>query len=147
MPTPLRAERVNPRLRCCCRSRDDAEDAIAGPHAVYSHVVAEFGAVLLGESAQDDVVDFGGVDILARVQAIEIGGVLEASGGDEVSGKGVGGALDFGGAAVVVLGEVTDDLTAGDGAAVGVQLEVEGGLAGRAVGIRGAVDVDGHRSS
>jgi hypothetical protein len=52
MPTPFRAERVNPRLRCCCRSRDDAEDAIAGPHAVYSHVVAEVDRILSGVRGQ-----------------------------------------------------------------------------------------------
>ena len=123
---------------------DDGEDGAMGAEGGDGDEVSEAGAEFAGSVAEDDVVDFGGVDVAAGVAGVGDGGVGEGGLGDVEPGEGVVGALQDGEVGVVVVGEVADDFRVATAAVVGVAEFVEGGGAGRAIGVGSAVDIDVH---
>jgi hypothetical protein len=123
---------------------DDGEDGFVGAGGGDSDEVSEARAAFAGGVAEDDVVDTGGVDVAAGVALVGIGGVEVGGLGDVVAGVGVVGALRDGEVGVVVVGEIADDLGVFAAAVVGVAKLIEGTGAGRAVGVRGSVDIDIH---
>ena len=123
---------------------DDGEDGTVGAEGGDGDEVTELGAELAGAIAEDDVVDFGGVDVAARVSLVGVGGVGVGGLGDVVAGAGVVRALNDGDVGVVVVGEVADDFAVAATAVVGVAEVVEGVGAAGAVGVGSAVDVDVH---
>ena len=99
---------------------------------------------MLGPFAEDDVVDFGGVDVAARVALVVVGGIGEGGLRDVKAGSGVVRALEDGEIGVVVVGEVANDFAVAAAAVVGIAEVVEGVRTARAVGVGGSVDIDVH---
>jgi hypothetical protein len=123
---------------------DDGEDGVVGAEGGDGDEVSEGGTEFLSLFAEDDVVDFGGVDVAAGVALVVVGGVGVGGLGDVVAGEGIVGALKDGDVGVVVVGEVADDFAVAASAVVGVAKVVEGVGAAGAVGVGSAVDVDIH---
>jgi hypothetical protein len=114
---------------------DDGEDGFVGEVGVDGDEVTEAGAAFAGGVAEDDVVDFGGVDVAGGVAVVGVGGVGVGGLRDVVAGIGVVGSLDDGEVGVVVVGEIADDFGVFAAAVVGVAELVEGMGAGGAVGV------------
>jgi hypothetical protein len=123
---------------------DDGEDRAVGAEGGDGDEVSEVGTEMVGAIAEDDVVDFGGVDVAARVALVGVGCVGVGGLRDVVAGVGVVGTLENGEVGVVVVGEVANDFAVAAAAVVGVAEVVEGVGAGRTVGVGRAVDVDIH---
>ncbi len=123
---------------------DDREDGAMGAEGGDGDEVSEAGALFAGAVAEDDVVDFGGVDVAAGVAGVGDSGVREGRLGDVVAGEGVVRSLEDGDVGMVVVGEIADDFAVPATAVVGVAEVIERGAVGRAVGVGGSVDVDIH---
>ena len=123
---------------------DDGKDGAVGAERGNGDEVSEAGAEFAGAFAEDDVVNFGGVDVAEGVAGVGDGGVGEGGLGDVEARVGVVGTLEDGDVGVVVVGEVADDLGVAVAKIVRVAEVVQGGGAGRAVGVGRAVDVHIH---
>jgi hypothetical protein len=126
---------------------DEGEDGAVGAEGGDGDEVSEAGATFVGAFAEDDVVNFGGVDVAKWVARVGDRGVGEGGLRDVVAGKGVVWALKDGGVGMVVVGEVADDCGVAVAKVVSVAKVVEGVGAGRAVGVGRAIDVDIHAMS
>jgi hypothetical protein len=126
---------------------DEGEDGAVGAEGGDGDEVSEAGATFVGAVAEDDVINFCGVDVAKRVARVGDGGVGESGLRDVVAGEWIVRALKDGGVGVVVVGEVTDDFAVRAAAVVGVAEVVESVGAGRAVGVGRAVDINVHAMS
>ena len=68
---------------------DDGEDGAVGAEGGDGDEVSETGATLVGTLAEDNVINFGGVDVAEWVARVGDGGVGEGGLRDVVAGEGV----------------------------------------------------------